>query len=887
MPITAGEARRSLTGRQIWLWHYMHADWQWEQSRQWHEERYALAVREALDIMQEDPDFRYFFDAASEFFSAVEQRLGPRLEELKERVSQGRVRVLSAQVANCRPTQVGDETYIRNIQLGRHYFETHLPPTEISLFHSVDVAIGGVQMPQLLSQLGFEYYRAWRPHGPMNVLGIPHQFVWQGVDGSRILVTRGSYGGWLGDAPINDEQAGWDTVVTWVYDSFFRDQVLHDRSRSDHLWLIQGADDARPLRNWYADRPDDVRGFVARWREREAAPIHWCTPLEFSQAVASQRDRLPVVEGVLDAADCGYNIANHGSGGLWSWRQMNDRRLLEGEWWAAAARSASFHAPQEELRRLWHQHCTYQAHAQDHAFKGDWDFLVERARDVRGRANEIRDAALGAIVAAAGGGTHTTRYLFNPLPWPLEADVELYHPCVTAGVAALQVVDENGSPLAQQPLRELRHPRYGGSLADAECLVRLELPAMGYRRVEVIEHSAPGAAALGKTSEPPPASRDCELLAGGLKLIYRDHALREVHDLAGGWRYASREGLPWPGLYYHVLDRQDWLFAGPEVRRERFVPEESCWLETGPLRWRHCCTGALGPYGARLETLWDGASAGAAGRGRELQVAVRLEGHWETAPVTGFATILADIRAGGAITVDVPFAVEPRDPDHDVYSDDVPPGRADLGIDSMMERLRPGVFWGRSWADWSDGTQGVTLISVDGCTYWLKEPDRFGHILLRGVDLKPGTWEARCPVSLTGAGVHHFRYAFRFHDGAWRQADPQRRSLELRYPPSVARADYPNSAVLPPGSHSFMSLEGPALISAYYREGGAAILRVYEHTGRGGEAAITLDWSPSSVQAVDLLGCEVDATVAHRANRIRLQLRPWQIATLKLYDPTA
>ena len=100
MAISAPEAREKLAGRTIWLWHYLHADWQWEQSRHWHEDRYALAVGEALDLMQRDPEFCYYFDTASEFFSAVAQRLEPRMEELKEHVRNGRIRVVSAHLGS-------------------------------------------------------------------------------------------------------------------------------------------------------------------------------------------------------------------------------------------------------------------------------------------------------------------------------------------------------------------------------------------------------------------------------------------------------------------------------------------------------------------------------------------------------------------------------------------------------------------------------------------------------------------------------------------------------------------------------------------------------------------------------------------------------------------
>jgi alpha-mannosidase len=865
MTTNAEEARRALAGHTIWLWHYLHADWQWEQSRAWHEERYALAVAEALDIMQRDPEFRYFFDTASEFFEPVARKLASRLEELRQRVREGRIRIVSAQVANCRPNQVGDETYLRNLQLGREFFQANLPPTDLSQFHSVDVAIGHSQMPQILRLAGFAYYRAWRPHGPLNALGIPQQFTWQGLDGSQILVTRGSYGGlWTDDQLPANYAADWDATVARLYEQQFRDQLLYERSPSGHLWMIQGLDDARPLRT-YHDTWVDLPGFLAEWRRRESVPIHWCTPLEFNQAVAAQAERLAVVQGVLDGCDCGYQAAFGGANGLWRWRQMNDRRLLRAEWWTAAATAVGYPAPHAELKCLWREHLTYQAHAMDCAFRDDFAYLLGLARHVQFHAEHIEQEALHRIVRAAGGGDRTVQYVFNPHPWPVEADVEMYHPCPAAGVESLEMVDDAGQTLPQQRLAEFRHPRFAGSLNDQHRLVRLALPPMGYRRVRVVERADPA-------PKPPMPPEDGLPDVCGLRLIYREHALREIHDQFSGALYAARDGAPWPNLAFHVLDHQSWPTAGPELRREHYIPQTSQWLQTGPLRWQHRSQGMLGPFQAQIDTL-------VGEREREVQFQVRLEGHWQEAPQSGFVTFCGDIPAGGQITVDVPFGVEPRDPDHEIYVHNLP--QKDLGINDMIERLRPGFLWGRSWADWSGDGQGITWISTDGNYYWFKEPGLFGHILLRCLARPAGGWEEFAGDHWSGAGVHVFNYALRFHDGDCYAADPQRRSAELRHPPVVVRADCLSPATMPQ-VHSFLQIQGPALLSAYYREDEATYARLYEREGRGGEVTCTFDWTPSSAQAVDLLGQALDIPVRAAGQRVYVSLRPWQIVTLKL-----
>ena len=137
-------------------------------------------------------------------------------------------------------------------------------------------------------------------------------------------------------------------------------------------------------------------------------------------------------------------------------------------------------------------------------------------------------------------------------------------------------------------------------------------------------------------------------------------------------------------------------------------------------------------------------------------------------------------------------------------------------------------------------------------------------------------------MSFTGTGTHEFRYALRFHDGDWRQADPQHRALELRHPPLVKRADYPQEAVLPAAEHSFIQIDGPAILSAYYNEDDAAYIRVYENEGRGGEVTLSLDWTPLSAELVDFLGRAVDSPVARGGQRVTFELGAWQIATLKL-----
>jgi len=202
----------------------------------------------------------------------------------------------------------------------------------------------------------------------------------------------------------------------------------------------------------------------------------------------------------------------------------------------------------------------------------------------------------------------------------------------------------------------------------------------------------------------------------------------------------------------------------------------------------------------------------------------------------------------------------------------------------MFERLRPGWFWARSWVDASDATGGVSVLHVDGNVYWQKQAGRVGPVLMRAQLRTPETWEARTALSMNGSGVHDFSVAVRLHDGPAPTVDLQRRSAELHHRPVVIRGNHPTEAHLP-DSHSFLSVEGPAQVSAIPREGGDLIVRVWEHAGTGGEVTLALDRPVSGAAIVDHIGNVVDQAVSVEGSNVTTSLRPWQIATFRLEIP--
>ncbi len=270
--------RERLRGTQIVVVPYCHADWAWTHSRRWHQARYVLVISEVLDTLNEQDAagvpadaphaFRWYLDCWRTELAPFLVAHPERIEELQRRVAEGRVAVCGG-YSNVRINHVPGETFVRSMTLGRRELQWLFPEADLSVHaDTVDVAVGHPQMPQLLRLAGYEALRFWRPHDALNEKGIPHQFVWEGLDGSQVIAQRGSYGGVVVDsyAP-EDFRERWDDVVGAWWEGQLAEK--RDRTPVDILMVYQGADDSRPLRSHFnQDKPLDFVGLIEEWNAR-------------------------------------------------------------------------------------------------------------------------------------------------------------------------------------------------------------------------------------------------------------------------------------------------------------------------------------------------------------------------------------------------------------------------------------------------------------------------------------------------------------------------------------------------------------------------------------------------------------------------------------------
>ena len=839
---------------------YVHTDYAWAHTRQWHVRRYLAAFCGVLDAMREDDRLTWCIDNLQHSWEAFVRFCPQRVAEFQQRVREGRIQVANGGVCLARPTYVGEETWVRNLVEGKRRFSRFfsLPLEEIDFFFNADTAIGHSQLPQLLSLSGHRYYRAQRPNEVMNLKGVPRQFRWRGLDGSEVAVARGEYYGFIfGDIDLNQP---WEAVREAFVNTELRRQL--ELAHSGVMMICCGGDDTLPLCNM-ADKRQPLREFFAQWNARESSRILFSTPRAFFQDMLAQG--VPTWEGPLDQCEMSFNPPVKGERSFWRLRRVLNDRLLDLESLSVlgAKRGGD---PSQAIAGLWERLFAICGHAIEFLLRPDHEPLWQAGCAALAEAEErIRETVqdLAQQLVARGEPAYGVA---NPLPWDREGTVVAFHIAAAEGLGNFRLVDGRGNAVPCQVLERYDEvTRY--DCAGADVLALVETPALGLVSLRAVRE--PGALAV-----PAPGS----LGASHEPLILHNGALTARFQ---GGQLVWLEGMEMPILplaFTETRRSPDWMHDWEPLRRETFRPERWGLVWNGPCRWVYRAEGCLGEHAATVDYILE------RGCGE-----VRLEATLDCVPGEGYFT--ADFAARpGPLLADIPFGAEPRElaaepsrlrqplADRSGGNDYVPPFEEDGSVG--MEQGWPGAFYARNWAAFP-GPGGDAAVMVEDCSIYYRDEREQGRISLllhRIVDrTSKQSWNAQIDPALAGTGRHTFRYAYR--PGPRDPAALARRVRELQHPLYVAPR-YGQGE----GLDSLRTLAvAPANVvaTACYREGARTLLRVYEAAGQAVEACVVVP-GYAAAELVDLLGQPTGQSLTLADGLVKFRLRPWQIATLAL-----
>ncbi|MBC7328277.1 GNAT family N-acetyltransferase, partial [bacterium] len=787
--------------RKIFIVPYCHPDWAWTHTRLWHERRYDLVFNEVLDIMRKHPHFRWYLDNYLCQLTPFLKRSPERFNELRDRIREGKIAVCGG-FANIRPNMVGEETYIRNLILGKGKFKELFPEADLSVHaDAVDVAMGHPQMPQILNLAGYSYFVFWRPEVALNHKEIPYEFIWEGLDGSRIISHRACYGGLCFKEMVPDDfREKWNEVVKiwWEKEIGYRSLF----SPTGLIWISHGNDDARPLRALFTDEKIDLISFLDEWNKREDIPMVFATPLEYFKEL--EKEELPIIKGTLDPCDVCYNAAFAGSYGLWKLRLETDKELTLAESLGAIAKIIGEPVDTSLLINLWENLLNYSAHATQWLFQKDFDDLYNLALRTINTASDIKTKALKAICRHIPDRNSNKAIVFNPSPYPGEVIVPILLSFPDKIPSSFSLQDEEGKEIPYQVIREVGLPGW-----ELEVVTRLSLPPMGYKTVKVKSGLAPSFNLEGVYPE----------------IEWKESEFVGIKNDIGDFTIVDEEGFGTLKLF--KVDVSADLHIGDILETRKVEWKEFKQIFSGPLCKGYLRKGNI--YAHEIEQVIMLYSD----EGRiDFETAINWRGE------DGFIAFVIPLPFEGELYGNTPFAVEKKDLNKEVYG-------IIEGSSANVERWRKGAFYAKSFLDWSNGEKGIAYISHDGDRYYILDAEdrKIYHILINSVITCDG-WEKDINYQRKGIGLHRFKSSLLFHKGDWKTGRIFQQDFLLRHPPLVLFGDEiekEERKPLLPDAYSFLALEPDNLImTSFYEQDGIFFLRFYETMGKEVEARIKL-----------------------------------------------
>lgn len=847
---------------------YTHADYAWTHTRQWHIERAALILKEALELMEQYPDLTYCIDSINHLLEPFLQAYPEKREVLAQRIREGRIEITGGIISLLRPTQIGGETFIRNLQLGRRQLEALFGAVPVNVYMNVDVSIGHRQIPQLMKLAGIKYYRGWRPQGAMDLAQIPRAFWFQGLDGSRLLTTRGSYVGFCGVQYLNGAADDYPAVA----DRFYRNELkdILAKNGTQNVWVSHGMDDTRLLRD-FDDTEVDIYGFVQQWNRKENSRLQFSTPTRYFAAV--EKEPLPVVADTLDTCDVTYNAPCKGQNGMWRKRQMLERLLCRTESLCTLASRFGFPYPQAELDLMWEGLAFLSAHALEFLLKEDFDRCVFRAERIHAQALDWIEAAKSYIMQKLQADQKAV-VLFNTDAQPRTEPVCL-NISFPAGAQAFEILDLQGNSCPYQVESTIQGDvSYAGSTMDcARVWTKATVPAMGYTCLYIRDAAPAGSGVTFNLKENAVdwglKGASCEVIDNGVYTITfrRGEIVRirqQEHTLYERQAGAALCELSFVAVQEHT--ENSWLYFNHITRVDAFVTESWEFEAFGPRRWVLCCKGKLGSVRALRKTIIHRGS-------RRIDFEVEL---LVAEPMHGYFKAAFPTADRPALIGAIPFGTEEKRIEQITY------GKATANPTDNIERMWEGVFFSKDFVHYAGpgGLRQSVLADTTGGYYIY---DRFDHtvasILSRSLHTENTTnWERFTDQQMLGR--HHFQLSFLpLADTMETVREHRKICTPLQ---TAVKFRSMGSETLSP-HHSLCEIQTEQVVlSAFHRSGEGYLLRAYEAAGRDTEFTAVFGGRVLSARQVDFFGNTLEAPIHINGSTVTAPLGHHGIINLKV-----
>ncbi len=841
---------------------YTHADIAWVHTRAWHIERYTRVMDEVLELFETNPDYHYYVDTWVELIKPYIELRPNSVDKIRKYIGEGQLAVCAGQFGNVRSTNIGNETFIRNMQLGAKRWREFAPGIDLKVHSNIDVTFGHSQMPQLLSLMDIKAYYVMRPLAALDAQGIPRAFIWKGLSGDTILMYRDNGVGVFQEFERHGStwDTNWEAAAEGLWNTYFATPA---KDGTSNISLTVGVDDMRPERFAYNDTPAEYGEMIRIWNEHEESVMKYSTPNKLIEGILAEADKLKTVDGALEPTDVSFNIAVNGRAGIWWLREQADRLMVESEMIdSMAAMKNKSDYDECAYWNEWEKVLTWTPHAVQWLFRQDWRegalTLDRAALDAEKRISASCDKLVGGKLpldseGMALIGTHPGRKTQVIPLWIMNSD---------SSRSFEGIKDAQGRDVEYQIIE------MPTTNSEFDILAEVQTPGAGYTTLKfewgdtkigtsVLEDIANIRNKLGLKPPVPVEDENYSMTNGIIDLEFCKGKLISVENKFTGQKRTSADGASFLEPVVYPIKRTAWSSDGLSDDPQPFEVESITLDEAGPLRWRITRTGKTGGFWVRQNIDLV--------KGEDF---VRSTAQFQD-PGDNSDCIIGmsiPISEDAVFNVDIPFGIEPRDVKNIKYG--------------ISERDIPGFFWGRTWANGIDKDGAVALAAVDGDKFFRAygSPRRLVHFMAQRTQIFKSNWESYIDTFNAG-GRQVFNHILMIGKECCQQDRLVELAESLRHP---IRTAYIPAEEIGKEAEFINIAPSTVCLSAMYIDGGKQIIRLVQMSPNTADAAITLPFAIKNASAVNLNGKKLESDIRVNGNSFNLTIGGFKIVTLEV-----
>ena len=824
--------------KKVFVMFYSHIDvgwgYYWGPTLEHIHRQNTVIVFSALNLIRNNPDFKWVLDNVY-----VLRRFLRDFPELREAVRasyrEGKLEISPPTVA-ISPFYIDGESLIRGVLLGKEFFKKALGrDVKTEVFIAFDVTCHHPQLPQILNKLGFKYYIPGRPGEEVyEQKGFPIEFIWEGLDGSRVYCNRFSYGwGWVELR---------DILAKKIWTEGAKEAVEHVRESIRRAYR-----DAEPPylvcigKDWHQFHPA-LCDFIRFWNSLGEEEVVIATPSEYFKHLPKKK--LKVIKGDIDPVSW---AAIYGVGGdMIRYKIISAvNALLSSEKICSIASLYGRKYPSKRFKKAWYLVCISWHHDMSHGYVSYPDYKKWTRMLDSLRKWALNQAELSIRYFASKVDTSWSKgspiVVFNTLPWRRIGEVSVK--IVAPERSTVRVYNSKGESVPTQ-VEVQKRLGWGKKVVKVQFLA--DVPSLGYSTYDL---------RIEKELEGDSTTSDKVLENKYFKLEFENGCISSIYD-----KLAQR----------NVLDVSEYLGNDIVVQNVKFRPPNGLAIDEVISEFKGSSYQVDGEETVQGELVSTYESRGVF---ENISVLRKVLVH-NYKPIIEFRTTIEDnaydhrIRAifpfsfKGKVFRNIPFGVIEFEAEKEPY----------LGWERSYGNL-PGVFWASNWVDYSSDSYGVTLANRGRIGYQV-EANKLSIILL--ATRNPAVLSRFAYLHLIGTGKFSFNYVLVPHIGSWKASKPYK-FIEEWLNPLVAVMVDKHGGTLPP-EKSFMGVsgEGGVLLSSIYRSDSRTYIRMYEIEGEEKHVELIMDRSPRKIVEANMLGEALKETSS------TITLKPYEIKTLAL-----